>query len=127
MASASVVPHSSVEMPVVPSPFSRFCSSRAAPSYSSSANCVAARWVSSPLAAPTTMREGRRLSYSALPSRRNSGEKTIRWSARRAESFSVQPTGMVDYITIQALSFTARTAAMAASTLEVPKKFFCGS
>ena len=73
------------------------------------------------IASPTTMREGCRLSYSALPSRKNSGEKMrlSQWYCSRA--LAVKPTGTVDLITITALGSMAMTLRITASTLPVLK------
>ena len=72
----------------------------------------------------TMMREGYRLSYSALDSRRNSGLKMmfLVWYFYRTEA--VNPTGMVDLMIIVASGFTFRTSSMTASTAEQSKKFF---
>ncbi|MNE60071.1 hypothetical protein D3C80_1551950 [compost metagenome] len=68
-----------------------------------------------------TMRDGCRLSYNALPSRRNSGEKIT----LSMPSFSlmdwVKPTGMVDLMIITAFGLIAVTSLITASTLDVLK------
>ena len=57
------------------------------------------------------IREGCRLSVSARPSRRNSGEKTS-WSVpSRARAPVTKPTGTVDFTTISARSFDGRHVA----------------
>ena len=76
---------------------------------------------------PTTIREGCRLSWSAFPSRRNSGEK-ITWSVpSRLRTSSTKPTGTVDFTTMVAVGLTAATARITASTEVVSKESDSGS
>ena len=72
---------------------------------------------------PTTIREGWRLSWSARPSRRNSGEKSTRSVPSRSRSAAVNPTGTVDFMTAVARGSISRMSATTCSTLLVSKKF----
>src|SRR5690554_5014893 len=64
---------------------------------------------------PTIIREGYRLSYKALPSLKNSGEKIILSVLNISLTSFVYPTGMVDLIIITASGLIERTAAMTLS------------
>ena len=70
---------------------------------------------------PTIMRDGYKLSYKALPSRKNSGEKIILSTPNFAFNCSVKPTGTVDLITIIALGLIDNTSCTTDSTLLVSK------
>ncbi|MNN42544.1 hypothetical protein D3C81_1567310 [compost metagenome] len=61
------------------------------------------------------------MSYSAFPSRRNSGEKMMLRVPNRSRSSSVQPTGMVDLMTITASGLIATTSRTTDSTEPVLK------
>ncbi len=76
---------------------------------------------------PTTIREGWRLSWSARPSRRNSGLNRIEAPAWASRSVLVYPTGTVDLITTVAAGFAARAALVTRSTVEVSKRSVSGS
>ena len=93
-----------------------------APSTRSFANVCAACFIFSLLSgAPTIILEGYKLSYNALPSRKNSGEKIIFSVSYFFLTLSVYPTGTVDLITIIASLFTLRTSSITCSTDEVSK------
>ena len=70
---------------------------------------------------------GYKLSYKALPSLKNSGQKIILLEPITSLMCLVYPTGIVDFITIIAFGFTFVTTLITASTAEVSKKFFSGS
>lgn len=70
---------------------------------------------------PTIIREGYKLSYSALPSRKNSGENIILLHSNIFLTLLVYPTGTVDLIIIVASGFIDNTLAITASTLLVLK------
>ena len=76
---------------------------------------------------PTTIRDGCRLSCSALPSRRNSGENRMLSVLCASHMRSANPTGTVDLMTMVASGAMARTCSMTASTELVSKKFASGS
>lgn len=95
------------------------------PSWSKRANYSAASRISS--SQPTMIREGYKLSYSALDSRRNSGLKRMLWLPVFALICRVYPTGIVDLITMMASGLTDSTISITDSTADVSKKFFCGS
>ena len=73
------------------------------------------------------MRLGCRLSYSALPSRRNSGENSSRLQPNASAARSVYPTGTVDLMTTSAPGLTLPTSESTASTVEVLKICRSGS
>ena len=64
-------------------------------------NSVATRAAAAWSSAPMTMRSGCRKSWTAEPSRRNSGLETTRTSSRSSTSSTtrVEPTGTVDLLT----------------------------
>ena len=65
---------------------------------------------------PTTMRLGYKLSCSALPSRKNSGENIKLCVMCFNRMRSVKPTGTVDLITIVACGLMANTSAITDAT-----------
>ena len=86
------------------------------PSSSRSANCLPRA-----LRSPTTIRDGWRLSWSARPSRRNSGLNTIGSPGVAASIRSVKPTGTVDLTTRVASGAAAWASARTRSTELVSK------
>ena len=79
------------------------------------------------MSAPTTMRLGYRLSYSAFDSRRNSGLNRMFFTPYFAFTEAVNPTGTVLLTTMYASGFTRLTSWITLSTALVSKKFFDGS
>ena len=73
------------------------------------------------MSVPTMMREGYRLSYSALDSRRNSGLNRMLSVPNFSRTLAVYPTGMVDLMTMMASALYCMTSLMTASTAEVSK------
>ena len=88
-----------------------------APAVSRSAKPCAAGVVS-----PTMIREGCRLSQSARPSRRNSGENRIASLPCSARIRAVKPTGTVDLTTTVAPGAKRRASEITCSTLAVSKR-----
>ncbi|MNI71231.1 hypothetical protein D3C73_1270920 [compost metagenome] len=70
---------------------------------------------------PTITLEGYKLSYNALPSRKNSGENIIFCVLNFILASSVYPTGTVDLITKVAFGLILNTLEITLSTLFVSK------
>jgi hypothetical protein len=90
------------------------------------ASSRSAKTLASAVASPTMIRLGYRLSWSAWPSRRNSGEN----STSRPCSLvirSEKPTGTVDFTTGTACGATSTTVRITDSTDEVSKASVLGS
>ena len=85
------------------------------------ANSSALSWSPESLGTPTMILEGWRLSYSALPSLRNSGEKMTLWILFSLQNLSVNPIGMVDLMTMIASGHTDCSCLMTDSTEPVLK------
>ncbi len=73
------------------------------------------------------MRLGCRLSHSAFPSRRNSGEKMMRREGWAWRIRTVKPTGTVDLMMTVACGACRDTASMTCSTDVVSKCMVSGS
>ena len=67
------------------------------------------------------MRDGCKLSYNALPSLKNSGEKIILLNLYFFFILSVYPTGIVDLITMVAFGFNLIASLITESTEDVSK------
>ena len=93
-----------------------------APSLSNLANSLARS-----LFSPIIILEGYKLSYNACPSLKNSGENIILSILYFSFIDFINPTGIVDFITIVVSIFISLTFFITSSTLDVSKKFFSSS
>ena len=70
---------------------------------------------------PTIIRDGYKLSYNALSSRKKFGEKIKLSVSNISRTFSVYPTGTVDLMTIVASGLIDKTLGIKSSTERVLK------